>query len=572
MQPKAYSYIRFSTTDQIKGDSKRRQLEMSERFAADNGLSLVTDYQDLGLSAYRGKNATEGALAQFIEAVKSGKVAKGSYLLVESLDRLSRDSISKALEQFLFILRSGVNIATLSDNRIYTSDSADNFTELLISLSVMSRAHEESKIKGQRVGKAWANKRELARTEGKAYTSICPKWMKLKEGEYSLTPDRAEIVKRIFTMSISGVGAASIARKFNEESIPVFGRGRHWHESYIKKILNSRTVIGELQPHRMDFSEDGSKTRIPDGAPIADFYPAVIDEATFHKAKANRAAPLSKGRKGKGFTNLFTGMVKCSSCGSNLHFLNKGYGPKGGMYLQCSASKAKAGCTEKAFRYQPFEQAMLGVMAGCDHSKLIPDGDVIQNEKSSLGEEIAGLETEKVSLFEANEKLVDAISSGQAPKSIVSRLENNELRISEITEGLEQLSNELLILESKTTDVEQNINSAVEVIEKLYLLQAEGNQKESSLLREQLHKLYRGLVESLTATQNGFDVVFSSGETVKVLFKRERISLTTIKDGKPKAGWKYVIKSFIQNSDGSETDIHVLLDEQINRRVILGCN
>ncbi len=90
--PVAYSYIRFSTVEQIKGDSLRRQTTASAQYAAANGLELDTSLnaQDLGVSAFSGANFESGALGKFITAIDEGRVARGSYLLVESLDRLSR--------------------------------------------------------------------------------------------------------------------------------------------------------------------------------------------------------------------------------------------------------------------------------------------------------------------------------------------------------------------------------------------------------------------------------------------------------------------------------------------------
>jgi hypothetical protein len=54
-------------------------------------------FNDLGVSAYRGKNAEAGRLADFLVAVEDGIVPRGSYLLVESLDRISRQAARKAL-------------------------------------------------------------------------------------------------------------------------------------------------------------------------------------------------------------------------------------------------------------------------------------------------------------------------------------------------------------------------------------------------------------------------------------------------------------------------------------------
>ena len=143
-RPRAYSYIRMSTDLQLKGDSLRRQLEASASYAAANGLDLVDDsrLEDIGISAFKGANVAEGALGRFLEAAKTGKIPAGSFLLVESLDRLSRQEVRKSLTIFLSIVDAGVNIVTLADNRVYTAQKTE-LVDLLTSLVIMSRAHEE---------------------------------------------------------------------------------------------------------------------------------------------------------------------------------------------------------------------------------------------------------------------------------------------------------------------------------------------------------------------------------------------------------------------------------------------
>ncbi|MGA2935987.1 MAG: recombinase family protein, partial [Syntrophobacteraceae bacterium] len=106
MTPKAYSYIRFSTPDQLNGDSLRRQLDLSKRYAAQHGLVLDENLnlQDLGLSAYHGEHR-EGALGRFLELVKGSRISEGSVLLVESLDRLSRE-VKRGVTPTLFTPRA----------------------------------------------------------------------------------------------------------------------------------------------------------------------------------------------------------------------------------------------------------------------------------------------------------------------------------------------------------------------------------------------------------------------------------------------------------------------------------
>src|SRR5690349_4705392 len=118
---KAFSYVRMSTDLQLKGDSLRRQLEASRNYAQRHGLQLVEDFDlhDIGISAFRGKNLASGAFGRFMERVREGKIDQGSYLLVESFDRLSRQEPMAALEPFLEIIRHGLVLVTLDDERVF---------------------------------------------------------------------------------------------------------------------------------------------------------------------------------------------------------------------------------------------------------------------------------------------------------------------------------------------------------------------------------------------------------------------------------------------------------------------
>ena len=160
VKPRAYSYLRFSTPEQQRGDSFRRQKELAERYAAAEGLELDDrSFQDLGVSAFRGKNAASGMLRTFLEAVEEGTEARGSYLLVESLDRLSRAATRKALRQLEDICDAGIVVITLTDGKRYDADTLERDPmSIIVALVVMMRAHEESAMKSGRLKAAWKAK------------------------------------------------------------------------------------------------------------------------------------------------------------------------------------------------------------------------------------------------------------------------------------------------------------------------------------------------------------------------------------------------------------------------------
>src|SRR3954447_24986625 len=101
---RAYPYVRFSSSEQSKGDSLTRQLREARQWCERHGVVLddSLDYlRELGRSGFTGHNLGEGGgLGAFLAAVRAGKVAPGAILLVEKLDRFSRTDIDVALGFF----------------------------------------------------------------------------------------------------------------------------------------------------------------------------------------------------------------------------------------------------------------------------------------------------------------------------------------------------------------------------------------------------------------------------------------------------------------------------------------
>jgi DNA invertase Pin-like site-specific DNA recombinase len=129
VRPKAYSYVRWSTPQQANGDSLHRQLDKARAYAKERGYDLdeTLNFRDAGISAYRGRNVLKGALGDFLRAVQEGIVARGAYLIVESLDRISRDTVHKAATTLQMIVAEGVNLVDLEDGgRVYSDDTFEN--------------------------------------------------------------------------------------------------------------------------------------------------------------------------------------------------------------------------------------------------------------------------------------------------------------------------------------------------------------------------------------------------------------------------------------------------------------
>jgi DNA invertase Pin-like site-specific DNA recombinase len=378
---KAYSYIRFSTPEQLKGDSLRRQLELSEKYCKNNDLELIEDFRDEGVSAFKSKNI-ESKLGLFIEAVESERIEKGSFLLIESLDRLSRDKVLTAFKLFTSILEKGITIVTLLDNQIYTEESINtNIGNLFTSLGIMVRANNESEVKSDRLKKTWKNKRE--NISKKIFTSKCPAWVKANSTftGFNVIEKKAKIIKRIFTMTENGYGAMLIARRLNEEKVEAIGRDDKWGISYIKKILKNRELLGYFQPHE---KIDGK--RIPVGLPINNYYPQIISFKQFENVQEiiRHRGTKTNGRAGVMINNLFTHLVKCS-CGQSMVYVNTGKSKKSGKhYLQCNKARLKAGCGCNKWNYQEFEDSFFKFISDFDLNLLINNKNETEKEKLML--------------------------------------------------------------------------------------------------------------------------------------------------------------------------------------------
>jgi DNA invertase Pin-like site-specific DNA recombinase len=371
---KAYSYIRFSSAEQAKGRSQARQAENCERYCREHGLNLATggDYTflDAGLSGYKGEHlGAKGQLTRFIKLVEDGTIERGSTLVVESLDRLSRQDVWDALPMFMNLIRSGIRIVTLSDSKVYSDDGGAQ--DLILSIFILSRANDESSTKAKRVQDAMRQKHEDARKHGKPMGKAIPMWLELNDQrQFEVKKDRASVVSRIFEMAINGYGKDVTAKALNADEIPSF-KGKTWGRSSIDKILHNKAVLGIYQPYSAQPTAKGK--RMPSGDPIPNYYPPIVEEATFYQALAAiNGRRVSKATKQTKNFNVWQGLAKCVHCEAAMHLVNKGKPPRGNTYLHCYNAR-KGLCAGKMVRLDHSEEVFRYMLAQMDSVSLVQD-------------------------------------------------------------------------------------------------------------------------------------------------------------------------------------------------------
>ncbi|MFL9908295.1 recombinase family protein [Paraburkholderia sp. RL17-337-BIB-A] len=474
--PKAYSYIRFSTPEQQKGDSSRRQTELSQKYAEAHGLTLDESltYRDLGVSAFDKSNIRNGELGAFLRAIDSGAVEPGSYLLVESLDRLSRARVTDALEVFMSIINRGIRLVTLADGREYSKEKInEQFTELIISIVVMSRAHEESLTKSRRLKEAWKAKR--GRIGDTKLTEMAPRWLKLNEDRtaYSLVPDRVELVQRMFEWSRDGIGSETIARRLNQQEIPTLGTrsANQWHASYIKKILDNRAVLGEFQPHTLVNGK-----RIPEGDPAPDYFPRIVSDEDFVLAKTARQSRRtnSAGRKGQTLSNLFSGILRCGYCNGSMVYVNKGHSGPRAKLLVCARAKAGNGCHYVPWEYPQFERSVLTYCKGLDFDAFLQTRDTVKSELAALSARIAVLESSMTDNEQKQANILEAIESGGSKfPQLQARMDQLEQDRMQLGAELEETRQKYDLRANATVDVTAVRASIDELLQRISELEGD---------------------------------------------------------------------------------------------------
>ena len=377
-----FSYIRWSSREQERGDTLRRQRETRDAYIARHNLTLDDALRpDKGKSAFRGRNASVGQLKEFLYMIDIGRVPKGSALIVEALDRLTRQKLDAALQVVMGILRNGVDIITLESERRYTKKDLDNMMVVMELMMIVTRGNNESETKSRRLTEKWAERRKAIAGGAKVKTTKPPSWVTWNKDTktYELIPERAEVVRRIFALAIDGCGLPDIVATLNRENVPTFGgrerKNTGWYATYVHNILRGqpagksrvRLALGDmLQCTRVDEvveNDDGTESNylrsVPTGDVIPGYYPAAIDEPTWYAAQSTvDKRRIQRGRRGPTIANLFTGILYDAVDGSPLVIHQ--HKSKGKVYLDSVKSKThQDGASNRRIEYRAVENAML---------------------------------------------------------------------------------------------------------------------------------------------------------------------------------------------------------------------
>ncbi|WP_261904639.1 recombinase family protein [Vibrio fortis] len=522
MKPTIITYLRYSSKQQAEGLSEYRQSEINrkfvEKFCAEHEVDLneVISLKDLGVSAYRGLNLTLGSFSQTIKKFKSGEIKKkfnedgeiNTYLIVESLDRITRTGPFKSTQIFTELLEY-TNIVVLADGekKIYSKKSIDSthgMMDLFMALISLQRSHSESLMKEYRSRKSWEKKREdllnyftlpEEEREGlerpKNATAMCPFWLTAKKDGrgYDFIPENKKVMDFLIEKLLDGNGMTRSVRLLNDEidkgtlkpKLKKANRKtRHFRAAAYSGLFNSEisTVKGDylLTESYYPTEDDVEQGKYPEKhlgkrvrkeiAVLKNYYPALMTESQAAYIRSLMGERRSKGIKpNKGIKNLAQGILRCPHCNSTYIKAKD----RKNVYLRCNLSREGL-CKAKVIKHGVFEHNLLQFCKGLNINKIISN----QNNDSALESSLNDLEKKKIPLqvqkseLEAEiAQLVTNIGSIKIP-SLLEKVQEDYLAKEN---ELKKIFQELDLIETSTMKLQNQIsmstgdNSLKELIE-----------------------------------------------------------------------------------------------------------
>ena len=364
--PTAIAYQRWSTPDQESGDSKKRQDDLVNAYCKEKGLTLIDTKIDPGISSFRGLNASTGKLRLLMTEIASERL-KVDFILIETFDRMSRDTAIDAIELLSAIVKLGPTVVTLTDGQEYSRKSLrENPMQIMWATVQMMRSHDELLRKSRMAKSAWTSKRTNAAKT--LMTSQVPPWVvpvkekdrkdKLVLVEFKIDTTKAQVVRDIYNMAAKGDSIEGIAKHLNGMKIKPITGAKFWYRQQVLRILKTKAVIGTHEPMLVTYERNEKdnlkKVKVP-LEEIPNYYPLIVEEEL-----ANKVWTLNKTRskfKATGLNCFITGgLAKCWSCDGSMTYNVK---PKY-QYIVCANSRVKACPEKKLIKYDEIEGYIKG--------------------------------------------------------------------------------------------------------------------------------------------------------------------------------------------------------------------
>ncbi|WP_165744309.1 recombinase family protein [Pseudoalteromonas sp. Z9A6] len=453
LKPLLYSYIRFSTIEQAKGQSLNRQLSFAKEVAREKGLELdeSLSMRDMGLSAFHKTNITRGALGIFLAAVEQGKVPAGSILVLESLDRISRAAPLESQGIIAQIINADITVITAADRKEYNKETIKkNPMDLVYIILVLIRANEESETKSLRVRSALTKQCEDWLAGKRGYRVKCgksPSWVVWNDDKkrFDFEPHNKAIMLRKLELFKKGYGGIKIAELINNG----FGAGTVHHTgANVYKEVKRRSLIGELNIKVGDVDYV-----------LEDYYPALMSKAEFNFLVAD-SSKRGATKHSQKFVGILSGVgvFKCGCCGKSVgsHVI---YRKK--CIDEVKSSHKRYGCVE-ARRNNNCEMSSTVQIEMVENAVVTFCQDKVNLQRILLkGSDREQINTEESVLVAQLKKINDDINSltetllileGTPPQAIANKISMLETQARDVQTKIDTSKNKLAKIEHSFRD------------------------------------------------------------------------------------------------------------------------
>ena len=475
----AFLYERLSRDDNLEGESYSigNQKKLLAKVAKEKGYTNLVHFLDDGIS---GVTMDRPGFVEMICQLEQGKAAA---VFVKDLSRLGRNYIEVGRLTEEFFPNHDIRLVAVSDN----IDTAEGENELAPIRNLFNEWYARDISKKRRI----SNK-----IKGNAGEPMGqPPYGYIKDPNdpkhWIVDDEAAQVVRRVYSMTLEGFGTEQIAAQLEKDDVLTPraywltkgikrpGKGKQqpptkWNSSTITKILSLQEYCGDILNFKTYSKSYKNKKRIDNDREnwvvFQDVHEAIIERAVYEQVQQKRGK-IRKRRTNNGEHNMFSGLLVCADCGSNLHFhFNQG-NPEI-KYFNCSNYKGNRGtCTSTHYvRVDFLEEVVLGeirrltkfaslyedefVKAVIGHSQQAEQTDRKLKEKEL--KTLLARDEELDGLFE---RIYEDNVSGKISDERFSRMSRRyEDEQKELTEKIKQLRSEIEKQSSRTMTTDMFIS------------------------------------------------------------------------------------------------------------------
>ncbi len=428
---KVVLYARVSSEKQAEKDlSISAQLKALRKHAENLGWEVVKEYVDEAESA---RTANRPAFQQMIAQAKQGQCSLGA-ILVWKLSRFARNREDFIIYKSL-LRKYGVKVVSINEH--LDESPAGKLLEGMIEVvdEFYSTNLSQDTLRGMK-----ENASRGFRNGGVVPMGYKQKFVldgSTKRSVLELDDDYAPIIRRIFEMSVNGLGAKEIAKSLNDDGLRT-NKGRRWGKSNIYYILKNENYTGSSVWNRVS-TDSGDKTK--EIIRVENTHPAIIDKLTFEKVKRHLKSRSIKQIHPRALTSdyLLSSLLFCGKCSLRM----QGTPAKSSKYFyyacQNTLNRGKKQCDTKMIRREKIEDFIidrlkLNVLTEKNISELvrIVNEEVMKTRESNKGQ-LESIEQEVLATKKRLDKLYQALESG------VLNMNDLAPRIKELREQIDSL-------------------------------------------------------------------------------------------------------------------------------------